>query len=92
MTIRVVGLDRDELLDLYAAHARDLEHPLGVLRAAARARAADFAMRWEGFCARRLGAFSAVPALTHDMLDHTVPATLRRHLGVTLPRPPFEPG
>ncbi|MEZ4435297.1 MAG: hypothetical protein R3F65_23060 [bacterium] len=88
----MLGLDRDELIDLYAAHARDLDDSLGDLRAAARARGADFAVRWERFCARHLRAFSAFPALTHDMLDHAVPAALRRHLGVTLPRPPYTPG
>lgn len=91
VTIRLLGLDRDELLDLYAAHARDLTPAIDEVRRLARDHADGFAKRWHRLCASHLRPYSAFPALTHDLLDHAVPATLRRHLGVELPRPPYTP-
>lgn len=91
-TIRILGLDRDEVLDLYAGHVRDVDAHLGELAEAARRRADDFPARWRRACVSYLGPHAAFAALSHDLLDHRVPATLRAACGVELPRPPFTPG
>jgi len=92
MTIRVLGLDRNALLDLYQAHARAIRPALRRLRRSSRVRSGDFEERWHQQCEVGLSPFSPFPALTYDLLDHAVPATLRRHLEVELPYPPYTPG
>ena len=88
-TIRVLGLDRQALLENFKRHvdnsvAPDVEHLRGLMAAGNEVEVGAF---WTTLVRRGLQRTSYFTALTHDALDHFFPADVRLHWGLNLPRP-----
>jgi len=88
-TIRVLGLDRQALLENFKRHVDlyvvpDADHLKRLMAAGDEAGARIF---WERVVQRRLQRTSYFTALTYDALDHFFPSDVRVRWGLDLPRP-----
>jgi uncharacterized protein (TIGR02646 family) len=88
-TIRVLGLDRQALLENFKRHVDryvvpDVEH---LRRLMAAGNEAEVRVFWENTVKRGLQRTSYFTALTYDALDHFFPVDLRQRWGLALPRP-----
>jgi hypothetical protein len=87
-TVEVVGLNRPDLRDLYAKHARRMEPDLAVLRAAlAAGNEEDVGSAWEHCVDSWLHAEDQFAGLSYDILDWACSASERAKWGLNLPRP-----
>ncbi|MFI5458371.1 MAG: hypothetical protein ACHRXM_23320 [Isosphaerales bacterium] len=88
-TIRTLGLDRPELLDLYERHVTDYVTPvLSRLNAAILADdGATVRSIWTNEVVGWLNPRRPFTALSYDVFDHYVPYALRRRWRLALPRP-----
>lgn len=89
-TIRVLGLDRDELIDLYTTWAGLIERDLKPLRAAIRRLdTARVREEWTSLTRRYYREDQPFTQLSLDVLDHHVPAAERRTWKLALPKRPW---
>jgi uncharacterized protein (TIGR02646 family) len=88
-TITVLGLDRPALLDLYRTHVdKEIRPRTNALRATMRAaNPAQVQQRWQELTHILLDPRHPFTALSHDALDHLVPAAERQRWGLALSIP-----
>ncbi|MCB9759084.1 MAG: HNH endonuclease [Alphaproteobacteria bacterium] len=85
-TIRILQLDRFDLLDRYQDHVEALGDSLDAIRAAVSGGDhATVQATWRRTLQRRTRPRQPLIALTLDVLDHHFPPRLREHFGLILP-------
>lgn len=87
ITIDCLGLDREDLLDIYTTYVEALDEKIAdVLGAMATGGGANLAEAWH-LLLRELNPRLPFLALKNDVIDQRIPETLRRLWGLELPRP-----
>lgn len=87
-TIRLCGLDRVDLLDLYRKHAISMEASLNALRRAlADHDLAKVQALWHDLTQSFTSPGQPFTALSLDIMDQTIPKVQRDHYGLSLPSP-----
>ncbi len=82
-TIDVLGLGRDELLDLYSYHAQRVELIIKDIECAMQSLDGEKVEREWHRAMRELEPYNEFVALTHDMLVQAFPAEVREHWDLT---------
>jgi len=89
-TIKILGLDRDELIDLYTSWACIIERDLEPLRAAIlRGDRPRVREEWNALTRRYYREDQPFTQLSLDVLDHHVPAAERRAWKLAMPKQPW---
>ncbi len=86
-TIRVCGLDRDDLLELYTAHVRQFVRPEMDRLELGTSSPGSVHDRWAELTRRVLAPSMPYVGLSFDALDHFVPEALRAQYGLVLTPP-----
>lgn len=92
VTVDVINLDRDELLELYQGHAEHFQELIAEIQAEIKITNASGVKKAWSRALRELRPKRPFLGLSYDLLDHSFPAPVRRRWGLELPRPPFSTG
>lgn len=92
ITVHCLGLRRDDLLELYAKHVRNLEPKIAeMLESIQGGERADVERSWQRL-GRELRPWCQFLALTYDVIDQRIPEPIRQQWGLDLPRPQLTSG